>query len=201
MEKPTAASNSELSEAVRHWVHFDNLAESLNKQVANVRNLRNQFETQILELMDRAGFRNATLKITGAVLQRASRTKQSDLTWSYLEEQLHEYFKHKGSHDDTTAVIEFLQQHRGGRTTEYLKKTSVSPASPTPPPKHTDERRTITAPPTAAPTARAAATTAAAAAPAAAVPTVRPQTRPAASAATVASTKTELRNSLVSPRS
>ena len=114
-------------------MHFDNLAESLNKQVTNVRTLRNQFETKILEIMDRSGLRNATLKITGAVLQRAQRFKQNELTWSFLEEQLHEYYKAKGRPDETAEFIAFIQRNRGGKSVEYLKKSSVSPASQTPP--------------------------------------------------------------------
>jgi hypothetical protein len=146
---------SELSEAVRSWVHFDNLAESLNKQVANVRNLRNQFEAKILEIMDRMGLhQNASLKITGAVLQRAQRSKQSDLSWSFLEEQLHEYHKASGKRDDTAQILQFLQTHRGTKSVEYLKKTSVSPAntSQTPNARNT----AITAGPAAATAAAAA---------------------------------------------
>ena len=151
------SNNAELSEAVRSWVHFDNLAESLNKQVANVRNLRNQFETKILEIMDRMGLQNASLKITGAVLQRAQRSKQSDLTWSFLEEQLHEYYKTSGARGDETAkIMAFLQTHRGTKSVEYLKKTSVAPAN--------THARTATGTNTASNTVAAAAGSSAAAA-------------------------------------
>jgi hypothetical protein len=139
-------NTSELSEAVRSWVHFDNLAESLNKQVANVRNLRNQFETKILEIMDRMGLhQNASLKITGAVLQRAQRSKQSDLSWSFLEEQLHEYHKASGKRDETAQILQFLQTHRGSKSVEYLKKTSVSPANTAQPTHNARSSTAITA--------------------------------------------------------
>ncbi len=124
-----------LAAAVRQWVHFDNLTESLNKQVANVRSLRNEYETKILTLLQEQNLKNATLKITGATLQYATRNKANDLSWAFLEEQLHEYFKTKGKRDETADILEFLQTHRGGKTIEYLKKTSLPPTqTPTAPP-------------------------------------------------------------------
>ncbi len=124
-----------LAAAVRQWVHFDNLTESLNKQVANVRSLRGEYETKILTLLQEQNLKNATLKITGATLQYATRNKANDLSWAFLEEQLHEYFKTKGKRDETADILEFLQTHRGGKTIEYLKKTSLPPTqTPTAPP-------------------------------------------------------------------
>ncbi len=126
------ADTNALSTAVREWVHFDNLAESLNKQVANVRTLRSKSETQILTLLQQQNLQNATLKINGATLQYATRNKSNDLTWAFLEERLHEYFK--GKRDETTEILEFLQTHRGGKTIEYLKKTSLTPTTTPPAP-------------------------------------------------------------------
>lgn len=130
----TSASSAELADAVRHWVHFDNLAESLNKQINNVRALRSQYETRVLELLDASGLKKANLKVTGATLSCASRYKQNDLSWTLLEEQLHDYFKSRGQRDDTKDVLAFLQRHRGGRTVEYLKKTSMTQSSTSTPP-------------------------------------------------------------------
>lgn len=126
---------NKLASAIREWVHFDNLAESLNKQVANVRALRSKSESQILTLLQQQNLQNAKLKITGATLQYATRTKASDLTWAFLEEQLHEYFRTTGKRDETSEIIEFLQTHRDGKTVEYLKKTSLTPTTtPSAPP-------------------------------------------------------------------
>jgi hypothetical protein len=117
-------SSTELVDAVRHWVHFDNLAESLNKQVINARNMRNTFEKKVLTLLDTIGMHNATLKITGATLQRATKPKQTDLSWSFLENSLHEYHKTIGKSDDTDKIIAFIQKQRIIQNVEYLKKTS-----------------------------------------------------------------------------
>ena len=120
---------TELVDAVRHYVHFDNLAESLTKQVNNARQMRSTFEEKVLKLLDGTGMRNAVLQITGATLQRASRHKSTDLSWGFMEEQLHEYYKSKGKPDETAAILEFMHRRRGGRQVEYLKKTA--PAEPT----------------------------------------------------------------------
>ena len=115
--------NRDLIEAVRHFVHFDNLAETLSKQITNARNMRSAFEEQVLKLLETSGMRNATLQINGATLQHATKSKPGDLSWGFVEEQLHAYYKTKGRPDDTKEVIDFLQKHRGAKIQEYLKKT------------------------------------------------------------------------------
>ena len=120
--KPPTAQQ-DLVDAVRHWVHFDNLAESLTKQVTNARTMRAQFEDKVLKLLESTGLRNTVIQISGATLQRQTRSKVAELSWTMLEEQLHEYYAAKGRADETKAILEFLQAHRGSKTVEYLKKT------------------------------------------------------------------------------
>ena len=134
---PLAPNNNkpatELVDAVRHWVHFDNLAESLGKQVQNARTLRGEYETKVLKHLDTTGMKNAVLQINGATLQRSTKSKPIDLSWTYLEDQLKAYYKTKGKPDETTAVLDFLQRHRAMKTQEFLKKTvtAVVPVKPT----------------------------------------------------------------------
>jgi hypothetical protein len=124
----TATANKDLVEAVRHYVHFDNLAEALNKQVTNARAMRGQYETKILANLETTGMKNAVLQINGATLQRTSRSQANPLSWGFLEEQLHNYYTShpiRSNGDETTAILDFLQNHRGSKTTEYLKKTII----------------------------------------------------------------------------
>jgi len=118
-----ATANKDLVEAVRHYVHFDNLAEALNKQVTNARNMRGQYETKILTNLEATGMKNAVLQINGATLQRATRSQSNPLSWGFLEEKLHAYYASRRSNDETAAILDFLQNHRGSKTTDYLKKT------------------------------------------------------------------------------
>jgi hypothetical protein len=121
------------------WVHFDNLAESLNKQVTNARTLRSEYETKVLEQLEKSNMKNATLKVNGANLQCATRFKSTELGWTMLEEQLHEYYKIAGKPDETKQIMGFLQKNRGGKTVEYLKKSTpqqpqIPPPAPSGPP-------------------------------------------------------------------
>lgn len=124
------ANKDDLATAVRQWVHFDNLAENLNKQIANVRTLRAEYEAKVLDMLARQNLRHANLRITGATLQYATRSKATDLSWSFLEEQLHEYFRTHGGSDNTSDILAFLHRHRGGKTIEYLKKTPIPQSNP-----------------------------------------------------------------------
>lgn len=120
---PKTTPQTELVECVRQWVHFDNEVEFKTKQVTNARTMRSNFEDRILKLLESSGMPNAVLQIKGATLQRATRSKTVDLSWTYLETNLHEYYKSKGKPDETAAILEFLQSHRGVKATDYLKKT------------------------------------------------------------------------------
>jgi hypothetical protein len=122
-ELTATTSKDDLVHAVRHYVHFDNLAETLNKQVANVRAMRSKFEGEIITMLEAQGMKNAILQINGATLQRQTRYQQANLSWSFLEEQLHEYYKSKGKPDETVGILDFIQKHRGSRSVDYLKKT------------------------------------------------------------------------------
>ena len=93
---PAPTASADLIDSVRNWVHFDNLAESLQKQVSNVRTLRGTFEDKILRHLETTSMRGAVLEITGAKLQRATRPKTTDLSWTFLETTLHDFYKIRG---------------------------------------------------------------------------------------------------------
>jgi hypothetical protein len=118
-------SNKDLVDAVRNWVHFDNIGESLCKQLTNARNMRSKYEASILHLLETSDMPNATIVINGGTLQKATRSKPGDLSWSFLEEQLHNFYKTKGKPDDTLQILDFLQEHRGTKIQTYIKKTAV----------------------------------------------------------------------------
>lgn len=117
--------NPELVDAVRHYVHFDNLAETLTKQVANARAKRNEYETKVIHSLESAGMKNAILQISGATLQCTSKYQSNPLSWGFLEEQLHTYYTESKRPDETAKILEFLQGRRGGKTHDSLKKTAL----------------------------------------------------------------------------
>ena len=63
-----AKPHPELNEAVRHWVHFDNLSETLTKQVTNARAMRSKFEEKVLTILYSMSLKTVALEINGATL-------------------------------------------------------------------------------------------------------------------------------------
>ena len=119
----TPKPSTELSEAVRHWVHFDNLAETLNKQVTNARTKRSEYEKKTIGLLDGMGLRNVSMEVHGATLTRGVRSESEQLSWTFLESSLHSYFAMKKQPDQTPAILDFLQAKRTVKSVEFLKKT------------------------------------------------------------------------------
>jgi hypothetical protein len=116
--------SAELSDAVRHWVHFDNLAETLNKQVANARAKRSEYEKKTLTLLDSMKLPNVSMEVHGATLTRGVKTESEPLTWGFLEKTLSSYFAAKKQPDQTAAIIDTLQKARTVKNNEFLKKTT-----------------------------------------------------------------------------
>lgn len=115
-------SNQTLVDAVRNWVHFDNLCMLLNKQMTTARNMKASFEEKVLTLM--AGTKR--LRIQGAILEPASKKSATSLSWSGLEEALHKYYSTNKKTDETDAILAFLRDNRGSKSMLYLKKTALT---------------------------------------------------------------------------
>ena len=116
-------TNEELIDAVRHWVHFDNLAEVLSKQVVNARALQSTYEEKIMTILDSTGNSNAILNISGATLQKQSSVKEMDIDIHSIRTILKEYFVETGEEDTTEKIMAFFEKQRGGKVTVGLKKT------------------------------------------------------------------------------
>ena len=114
-------SNQALADAVRNWVHFDNLCTNLNKQMTTARNLRNKFEEQVLSLLGNT----KRLRIQGEVLEPSTRNNSVTLNWTTLEETLHKYYSDSKKPDETAALLKYLKDNRGQKSTVFLKRTAV----------------------------------------------------------------------------
>ena len=88
-------NTQELANLVRNWVHFDNLATSLSKQATNARKLRDDFETNIITMLQSNQMENATIQIHGGKLVIQNEKHSQPLTFTRLEDQLHKYFLEK----------------------------------------------------------------------------------------------------------
>jgi len=112
------SNQTPLADAVRNWVHFDNLCSNLSKQIITARNFKNRFEEQVLSLLGNA----KRLRIQGAFLEPATKNSSVTLNWTTLEETLHKYYRDNNKPDETASLLKFLKDNRGQKTNVYLKK-------------------------------------------------------------------------------
>ena len=112
------SNQTPLAEAVRNWVHFDNLCSNLSKQMTTARNIKNKFEEQVLSLLGSA----KRVRIQGAFLEPTTKNSCVTLNWKTLEETLHKYYSDNNKPDETAALLKFLKDNRGQKTNVYLKK-------------------------------------------------------------------------------
>lgn len=127
-------SSQEVATWVRNWVHYDNLAGNLNKQVTNARKMRETYETQIISALQRNHMENAVIKVSGGQITLAHEKTSAALTLTRIEEIAQKYFALRGGTDESEAFMRFLRKNRGTEETLRLKKTVVMPPTPTPTP-------------------------------------------------------------------
>jgi hypothetical protein len=114
-------SNNELIDAVRNWVHFDNLNAMFSRQIQTARNMRNTFEEKILALLGKT----KRLRIQGAMLEPVTKKNNMPLNWTTLEESLHKYYESTQKKDETEAILAFMKENRGSKMVTFLKKTPL----------------------------------------------------------------------------
>jgi len=111
---------------VRNWVHYDNLATTLSKQTTTARNLRDQYETKLANLLKEKNAQNAVIQISGGRLNFQEEKKVLPITYERLQENLHAYFKSKGSVDETPHIMGFIRKHKTIETKTRLKKVGAA---------------------------------------------------------------------------
>jgi len=81
-----------LQQAVRAWVHFDNLSSNFSKQATNARTQKQIHEKEIQNILGAMKQQHAVLEVNGARLQFQQKESKSSLSWSWLQEQLRAWF-------------------------------------------------------------------------------------------------------------
>jgi hypothetical protein len=112
-----------LQQAVRSWVHFDNLANTFNKQATNARTQKAVHEKEVQDILYAMQQQNAILEVNGAKLQFQRKETKSNLSWSWLQEQLRVWFtsaesKGKGNLE----LFKFLQDRRSVKISDSLER-------------------------------------------------------------------------------
>lgn len=109
-----------LSDAVRNWVHFDNLYAMLLKQANSALSMKKTFEERVLSLMGNT----KRINVNSAVLEPVTRKNSISLNLDTLEESLHKYYENNKKTDETAKIIAFIQQSQGTKTTRFIQKIS-----------------------------------------------------------------------------
>jgi methionyl-tRNA synthetase len=126
-------NNEALAHNVRGWVHSDNMANQLNKQVVNVRKQRDAYEEQIHLLLTQHQMPNAVIQISGGQLQLQEEKSTAGLTMKALQDSTLSFFKsHPEIPNPEKITNEFIQHVKQGRhvsTSMRLKKLKVAPAT------------------------------------------------------------------------
>ena len=129
---------TDISTMVRNYVHYDNLANNYSKQAAGARQLRDEFESNIITNLRSNKMENAIIQISdGARLQCAEEKTTPSLTLPRLETYLQKYYAQKGSGiNETEAILRFirLQKQQDTQINICLKRIATLPPVPGPPP-------------------------------------------------------------------
>lgn len=115
---------NQLGNWVRNYIHYDNLASSLGKQLQNARKVKDEFEAQIIQALNHNNMKNAVIQVAGGRLTIGEEKHAQNLTLSRIEELLHGYYTSQGrqSTDETQAIMKYIKAERGSTLTQKLKK-------------------------------------------------------------------------------
>ena len=139
-------NNEALAHNIRGWVHYDNMAAALQKQITNARGQRDTFENHIQALLKQQHMTNAVIQISGGQLQLQEEKSTSGLTMKSLQESVLSFFKsrpelcggsvstliHQGAIQTTpeklaAELLNHIKQERVIHTTLKLKKLKAAP--------------------------------------------------------------------------
>jgi len=114
-----------LGDQVRKWVHCETTIAGLNKQICDLRRLRDTYEEEIISTLQRNKYENAILQIAGGRITAVDEKHTQPLTFKSLEEHLHAYFRQKATtvKDETTDILKFIKANRSFESVKRLKKT------------------------------------------------------------------------------
>jgi len=126
---PASGSKQRLIEAVRAWIHMDNLVETHTAQASNARTLKNKHETDAITLMKEMRLDKSTIQVSGASLTLQKKSHPAALTWGYFEKEATAWAAHaRLPAAQAQSLIKWMHDHRETKETETLKKTAKEAA-------------------------------------------------------------------------
>jgi len=111
---------------IRYWVHYDSMLSGLNKQLKNVRELRNKYESQVLTLLQQSKTENPIIQIAGGRVTVAEEKHQQPLSLVTLKTILQRYYRTKpGTRDESAEIMEFIRTQRLVQVSKCLKRKAT----------------------------------------------------------------------------
>jgi hypothetical protein len=110
---------------VRYWLHYSNLASSFFKQYGAAKQIRDDYEKQIIAVLENKRMEKATIQINNGQIRMIEKKDTHPLTLSKIEELLHSYFKFKSAKDDTLEIMIFIRANRGFSVNKILKQSTL----------------------------------------------------------------------------
>jgi hypothetical protein len=108
---------------VRHWVHSDNAIADMNKKIKDMRDTKNAYEQQILQLLKASSLKQPVIQIAnGRILVAEDKTSQP-LSYTMLETMLNNYYAAKpGSRPETKEILKYIRDNRTSQVSQCLKR-------------------------------------------------------------------------------
>ena len=126
-------NKEDIASLVRNYVHYDNLATTMNKQTQNARVVRDDYEKRIIDELKRNKMENAIIQIVGGKLKIVEEKHSTPLSYKNLEESLHDYYFQKKKIDETADIIKYIKGKRIIESTQRIKKITQLSANRTNP--------------------------------------------------------------------
>jgi len=116
-----------LGEAVRSWIHMDNLCEHHSAQATNAREIRAKHEKEAITYMKALKYDKSTIQVSGAILELQTKSVASAPTWGFLEKEIAAWSATSGvTTAQTQSLLKWLHAHREIKEVEHLRKQSRS---------------------------------------------------------------------------
>jgi hypothetical protein len=116
-----------IGSAVRHWLHYSNLASSFFRQYNSALKVKKEYETSIINTLLQRNMQHATIQISNGQITVQNRKEPVQLSLTQVEKLINGYYKQRGGKDETKDVMLFIKANRGYNVTNTLKQSNIAP--------------------------------------------------------------------------
>jgi hypothetical protein len=105
---------------VKQWVQHDNEIYALNRQVAELRDKREQLNEEIMEYLDKSGNSKLKINLKDGYVATTETTTYTGLSFGFLERVLRNFYKDDAAH--VPEIIEHIKKSREATKKKELKR-------------------------------------------------------------------------------